>query len=135
VVGLAPALLLLLGVEALLVSGAAQGQQSHHVGLRQRRIGAIGDRQFFRSAVQAEGNVVVLDAGRGVQVDGGLNAHRVGESRCRRAATRSGFRRSGAALGNGDAAQQRGRGHGAAQAEIDVAGQLGVGVLEVQLRR
>ena len=134
-VGLATAGLLLLGVEALLALGAAQGQQGHHVGLRQRRIGAVGDGQLVRGSVQAEGNVVVLDAGGGVQVDEGLNADRVGEVDVAALELVAGSGDDGAALGDGDAAQQRGRGEGAAQAQIHVAGQLGVGVLEVQLRR
>ncbi len=85
--------------------------------------------------MQAEGNVVVLDAGRGVQVDGGLNADRVGEVDVAALQLVAGSGDDAAALGDGDAAQQRGRGQGAAQAQIDVAGQLGIGVLEVQLRR
>ncbi len=40
-----------------------------------------------------------------------------------------------AALGDGDATEERRRGHGAAEAEIHVAGQLGKCVLEIQLRR
>ena len=85
--------------------------------------------------MQAEGDVVVLDAGGGAEVDGGLDADRVGEGdvAALQIVARSGDH--GAALGDGDAAQQRGRGHGAAQAQIHVAGQLGIGVLEVQLRR
>ncbi len=88
-----------------------------------------------RGSVQAEGDVVVRDAGRGVQVDGGFDAHRVGKVDVAALQVVAGSGDDAAALGDGDAAQQRGRGHGAAQAKIDVAGQLGVGVLEVQLRR
>ena len=65
----------------------------------------------------------------------GSNAHRVGEVDVAALQVVAGSGDDGAALGDGDAAQQRGRGDGAAQAQIDVAGQLGVGVLEVQLRR
>ena len=85
--------------------------------------------------MQAEGDVVVLDAGGGVEVDGGLDADGVGEEDVAALQVVAGSGEDGAALGDGDAAEQRGRGEGAAEAEIDVAGQLGVGVLEVQLRR
>ena len=126
--------LLLLHVKALLVCRVAQCQQRHHVGLRQRGIGAVVERQFFRRSMQAEGNVVVLDARRGVQIDIGLNADRVGEVDVTTLQIVAGPGDDAAALGDGDAAQQRRRGHGAAQAQIDVAGQLGIGILEAQLR-
>ena len=65
----------------------------------------------------------------------GLDADRVGERDVAALQIVAGSGDDGAALGDGDAAQQRGRGDGAAQAQVHVAGQLGIGVLEVQLRR
>ena len=85
--------------------------------------------------MQAEGNVIVFDARCRVQIDGGLNSDRVGKEDISALKLVSGTGNHGAAFRDGDAAQQRGRGHGAAQAQVDVAGQFGVGILEVQLRR
>ena len=86
-------------------------------------------------AVQAEGDVVVLDAGGGVEVDDGLDADRIGEGDVAALEFVAGSGDDGVAFSDGDAAQQRGRGEGAAEAQVDVAGELGIGVLEVQLRR
>ena len=85
--------------------------------------------------MHAESDVVVFDAGGCVEVDGGFNAHRVGEEDVSALELVAGSGDGGAALRDGNAAQQRGRGDGAAQAQVHVSGQLGVGVLEVQLRR
>jgi len=57
---------------ALLAAGAAKGEESDDVGLGERGIGAVGDVHVLRRAVEAEGDVVVRDAGGGVEVDGGL---------------------------------------------------------------
>ena len=133
--GVGAGLFLLLRVQALLALGAPQRQQGHHVGLGQRRIASIGDSWPFQRSVHAQGDVVILHAGGGVQVDGGLNADRVGEVDVSALQLVAGSGDDRISLGDGDAAQQRRRGYGAAQAQVHVAGQLGVGVLEVQLRR
>ncbi len=134
-VGLESGLLLLLGVDALLILSAAEGQQGHHIGLGQRRIAAVGDGGLAGSSVQAERDVVILDASGGAQVDDRLDADGVGEGDVAALQVVAGSGDDGAAFGDGDAAQQRGSGDGSAQAQIDIAGQLGIGVLKVQLRR
>src|SRR5271157_866579 len=133
--GIGKRLLLLLGVKALLILSAAEGQQGNHVGLGQGRIAAVGDGQLLGGSVQAQGDFVVLDASGGVEVDGGFNADRVGKEDVATLEIVAGSGYGGGAFGDGDAAQQRGRGDGAAQAQVHVASQFGVGVLEVQLGR
>ena len=133
--GIGDGLLLLLGVEALLAGRVAEGQERDDVGLGKRGIAAVGDGQFLGRSVQAERDVVILNVGRGAEVDDGFDADRICESDVAALKIVAGSGDRGAALGDGDAAQQRRRGQGAAQAQIHVAGQLGKGVLEVQLRR
>ena len=133
--GIGNGLLLLLRIEALLAGGVAQGQQRDDVGLRQRRVAAVTDGEFLRRTVQAEGDVVVFNVRRGAEVDDGLDAHRVGEGDVAALEVVASSGDQGAALGNGNAAQERGRSQRAVEAEIHVTGQFGEGILETQLRR
>ncbi len=91
--GIADGLLLLLGVEALLVGGVAEREQCDDVGLGERRIAAVGDAELLRRSLEAEGDVVVLDMGRGAEIDDRLDADRVGEGDVAALRGRSGFRR------------------------------------------
>jgi hypothetical protein len=53
--GIGDGLLLLLGVEALLVGGVAEGEQGDDVGLGQRRIAAVGDAELLRRSRAGRG--------------------------------------------------------------------------------
>ena len=85
--------------------------------------------------MDAEGDVVVSRTGRGVEVDVGLNAHRIGKGdfAALQIVARAGNLRT--ALCYRDAPEQRGRGQSAAQPQIHIARKLGIGILEVELRR
>src|ERR1039457_6821114 len=85
--------------------------------------------------MEAERDVVILNAGTGTEVDQRLDADRVskGDFAALKIVARSGD--DGTALGDGDAALQCGSGKSSTQAQVHVAGQLGKGVLKVQLRR
>src|SRR5208282_3285159 len=63
--GVGGRLLLLLGVQALLVGGVAERQQRQDIGFGQRRVAAIGNGKPLRRAVEAESDVVILNAGGG----------------------------------------------------------------------
>ena len=124
----------MLAVYCAFVGGAAEGEQGDDVGLGQGGFGAVGEAGLVGAAVEAERDVVIFDAGGGVDVDVGLDTDGVGEVDVAALELVFGAADGGAALGERDAAEQRGRGEGAAQVQIHVAGELGVGVLEVELR-
>jgi hypothetical protein len=67
---------------------------------------------------------------RGTEVDHGFDAKRIREGDVAALEVVTGSGNQGAALGNGDAAQQGRRSQCAAQTQIHVAGELGKGVLE-----
>ena len=96
---------------------------------------AVGRLEVAGGSVQADRDVVVLDARGGVDVDDGIDADGIGEVdlAALQLILRAGEGR--AAVGDLDAAEQGGLGDGAAYVEIHAAGELGVGVLEVELRR
>ena len=102
--GIGEGLLLLLGVDALLIFSAAEGEQGDDVGLGERRIAAVGDGGLARGFLQAEGDVVILNAGGCAEVDDGLDAYGVGEGDVAALEIVAGSGDDGAALGDGDAA-------------------------------
>ncbi len=85
--------------------------------------------------MEAERDVVILDAGTGTEVDQRLDADRVSKGDFAALKVVAGSGDDGAALSDGDAALQCGSGNGPTQAQVHVAGQLGKCVLKVQLRR
>jgi hypothetical protein len=100
--------LLLLRVDALLVLGAAEGKKRDDIGFRKRRLGAVGDLELVRRAVETESDVVVLHAGGCVEIDIGLDADGIVEVNV--AALQLVLRSSdgGAAFGERDAAEKLG---------------------------
>ncbi len=133
--GVGAGLDLLLLVELRFFLGAAEREQVEDVGFGERRLGAVGGLQVAGGAVQADGDVVGFDAGRGVEVDDGVDADGVGEVDVAALELVLGAGEGGAAVGDLDAAEDGGLGDGAADGEVDRAGELGVGVLEVELGR
>ncbi len=126
VVGSVPACDLLLLVDLRLFLGAAEREQGEDVGLGERRLGAVGGLEVGGGAVQADGDVVVLHAGGGVEVDDGVDADRVGEVDVAALQLVLGAGEGGGAVGDLDAAEDGGFGDGAADGEVDGAGELGV---------
>jgi hypothetical protein len=61
------------------------------------------------------------------EVDDGFDADRVGEGDVSALEVVAGSRDEGAPFSDGDAAEQGWRGNGAAEAQVDIAGQLGEG--------
>ena len=122
-------------VRRALLFGPAEGQQSDDVLAGERRVGAIGSIQPLQGAVQADGDVVIADPGRGLDIEHRVNAYRVGEGNIAALQMILGSRQLDVALGNVDAPQQdRPRGR-AAQPQVDVACQFGQRGLYRQLRR
>ena len=134
--GIGAGLLLLLCVETLLIAGPPQRQQGRNVGLRKRGITAHRDGHFpVRGPVHTQSYVVILHACRCIQINGRLNADRVGKGDIAALQVIAGPGYHRASFGNGDTAQQRGGCHCAQHMQVNIAGEFRVGVLEVQLRR
>ncbi len=85
--------------------------------------------------MQPDGHIVFLNPGGGVDVDDGLDHDRIGEENLAMLQLVGGAGKSGGALDDVDAAENCRLGDGSPDAEIDAAGQLRVGVLEVELGR
>ncbi len=127
--------LLLLRIQRLFFLRAAQGQQGNDVGLGERGLGTKGRRELADVAVQTDGHIVFLHPGGGIDVDDGLDHDRIGEEDFAVLQTVGGPGKVGGAIGDVDAAENGRLGDGSADAQIDAAGQLRVGILKVELRR
>ena len=62
------------------LASASQRQQSHHVGLRQGRFGAIFHIQLTELSIQVDGDVVIADAGGHLKIEDRGGCDRVHES-------------------------------------------------------
>lgn len=133
--GIGESLFLLLRVDALLVLSTSEGEEGNNIGLGERWVAAISNGGLAGGAMEAEGDVVVFNAGSGTEVDDRLDAHRIGERDVAALEVVARAGDDGAAFSDGDASLERRSGEGSAEAQVDVAGELGEGILKIQLRR
>ena len=85
--------------------------------------------------MQSDRHVVFLHPSGGIDVDDGINLHRIGEVDFAALQVVGRAGKIGRAIRHVDAAQNRRLGHRSANAQIDTAGQLRVRILKVELRR
>src|SRR5512146_2537340 len=108
------------------------GQQRDDVGRGQRRLGAVGGVQLVNLAMKTQGDVVIADAGAGLQVQNWFDAHRIAEGDIAALQVVPGAAEVHIAACNVHPAEDKGLGGGAAQAQIGVAGNAGNRGLHVQ---
>ena len=114
---------------------AAQRQQRDNIAAGERRVGAVGGVQLLDWALKAQRDVIIAHPGRQLHVDGGRNAHRVGEGDVAALHPVLGAIEFHLAFQQVHPAQQHGTESRSAQTQVQVAAQPRQRGLHLQLRR
>src|SRR5262249_38762790 len=131
--GIAARLHLLLLIELRLFLGAAEREQVEDVGFAEWRLRAVSGVEAGGGAMQSDGDVVVFDAGAGIEIDDRVNTHRVAEVDGPALELILGAGEGRAAVCNADGPEHAGNGDRSTHGEVDGACEFGVAVLEVEL--